>query len=144
MEKVFVNINNARGRTEYQEQLIKIAAAGHDPFSLEHIEKYSSKPIIEIREHWFIIESSHPYPGSKNHLLIVANNYIETIHEVTEEANNELLQIEKDLCLKYKVEGGGIFFRHGNTDFTGATVTRLHVHFIVPDPDGPTIRIPLG
>ena len=33
---------------------------------------------------------------------------------------------------KYKIEGGGLTVRFGNSDYTGATVHHLHFHLIVP------------
>lgn len=146
MEKkqIFVDINNARGREKLLPKLQRSIDTNEDPFSLEHIAKYHGKPIMEVCNHWYVTESDHIYPGAKQHFLIIAKEYIETVHDITPEAQAEMFEIIKKLSREHNITGGGFFMRYGDSNLTGATVKRLHAHVIGPDPDGDGVRIPLG
>jgi ATP adenylyltransferase len=142
-KKVFVNIKNAEGRKEYEAILQKIIDEGKDPFAPEYIAQYHPNPILKQYKYWFVTESAHPYPGSIQHFLVISVNYAERLEELPKEAAAELHLIIKETNKEYAIEGGGWWMRYGNSDFTGATVKRLHGHIIAADPDGPGVRIPL-
>ncbi len=143
-KKVFVDINNAGGRKPLMEKLQKSLDTGEDPFAPEHIAKYHKKPIIKSGTWWYITESESPYPAARHHFLAIATEYWETLQEIVPEGWTEIGMMMKELCEEYAIPGGGFFFRFGDTELTGATVKRLHVHLIVPEPGAGNILIPLG
>ncbi len=142
-QKVFVNIKNARGREEYVSMLQKIIEAGIDPFDPHYIGRNHPYPILKKYNHWFVTKSAHPYPGSIHHFMVISTVYAEVLEELPVEAVVELQKVIGEINKEYNIEGGGYWMRYGNTDFTGATVKRLHGHIIAADPNGPGVRIPL-
>lgn len=142
-EKVFVNIKNAKGREEYVQMLQKIIDDGIDPFDPQYIRRNHPHPILKQYTHWFITKSAHPYPGSIHHIMVISNIYAEFFEELNPDAAIELQKIIAEVNIEHKISGGGFWMRYGDSEFTGATVKRLHGHIIAADPDGPGVRIPL-
>ncbi len=141
--KVFVNINNAKGRKVLEDKLQRIIDDGADPFDPEYILKYHEHPILKHYKYWFTTKSAHPYPGATHHFLVISCTYVESLEELPQEAATELKLIIEETNKEYGIEGGGFWMRYGNSDFTGATVKRLHGHILAADPNGPGVRIPL-
>lgn len=144
MGKVFVNIANARGREKLQQQLQEIIDAGDDPFAPETLNKYHENPILKRWKYWYTTKSAYPYPGSNQHFLLIANEYAESVSDLSKEAFSELHDVINDLNKEYDISGGGFWMRYGDTNLTGATVKRLHAHLVSKDPDGNGVKIPLG
>lgn len=142
-KKVFVNINNAKGREEYVRMLQNIIDAGIDPFDPSYILLNHPHPILKHYKHWFVTKSAHPYPGTIHHFMVISTIYAEFLEELHSDAAIELQKIIEEVNKEYKIEGGGYWMRYGDSDFTGATVKRLHGHIIAADPNGPGVRIPL-
>ena len=143
-QKIFVNIKNARGRIALEQKLQKSIDTGQDPFDPQYLSNYHSNPIVKVWDYWYATESEHAYPGSNHHILLICNEYAETLTDISKEAFSELYDIISELNEKYEIPGGGFWMRYGNTNSTGATVKRLHAHLISKDPEGNGVRIPLG
>ena len=125
-----------------QEQLdimIKMEAQGKDPMALDVIDQ----EILFTTEFWYVSENRFPYKGAKKQFLIVALGPIYSIEEMSAEMWGDLLVILKKLKEEYQIEGGGFCFRFGDPALSGASLTRLHAHVIMPEEEG-GVRFKIG
>ncbi len=75
--------------------------------------------------------------------MIVAVGPVYKIEDISPEMWLDLQQIWQRLVKEYDVTGGGICVRFGDPAKSGASLTRLHVHIIMPQ-DGEKVRFPIG
>ncbi len=137
--KKFVDPNNTSARPggEYAQVINKIATDGVCPFCPEHLTKYHKKPVIE-REMWVVTDNMYPYKPSKVHRLIIHKEHITHISQVTPHGWHVLMEILTEEVSKNKIVGGSLIMRFGDTKYTGASVSHLHMHIVQSDPDDPT------
>ena len=130
----FVNNNKSRSKEQKRvmEQIIK---DGGDPFSKENIHKYHSKPIIKEGKYWFVTENQWPYTNKKEQYLFITNNYIDNLNDLPNEAFAELLELAKWCVEQFKMKGGALCMRFGDSLVSGATVKHLHAQLIESDPE---------
>ena len=138
MKRGFVNINNAR-KGEYKEVIEKIAKTGKCPFCRENF-KYHKKPIFKRKRDWFLTEVSWPYKNAKCHLMILGEKHRENLSELKKEDFAAVSYLANWAIKKYKIKGGALAIRFGNTNFTGASVAHLHFHLISPEINKKTKR----
>ena len=97
---------------------------------------------------WFITESTWPYKNSQKHFLIIPLRHKENLREITNKDMQAILYLANWAIKKYRIKGGGLTMRFGNSDFTGATVSHLHAHLIYPKETragrGKTVNFPIG
>ena len=128
----FVNLNNAR----YDDQrrlMEKIHQEGFCPFCLEHEAKAELGSLIKKATHWTMRKNRWPYENTREHLLIIHNTHVERLNDLTTKAWAELLELVKWAEQEYKIEGGAVGMRFGDTTKNGATVDHIHVHVFVTD-----------
>ncbi|MDO8436030.1 MAG: HIT domain-containing protein [bacterium] len=147
MEKKFVNIKNAR-KGEYEEVIKKIALTGKCPFCKENF-KYHKKPILKRKNDWFLTEASWPYKNARCHFMILGEKHKENISDLKKESFEAIFFLAQWAIKKYKIKGGGLAVRFGDTDFTGASVSHLHFHLISPERNQKTkktrkVNFPIG
>ncbi len=130
-KKTFVDPNNARS-PEYRKKLEEISEKGVDPFSKEYLQSFDKKEILYETKHWFVFENQHPYPGTKRHFVIVCQQYKETLDEISIAEMSDLISVSTHICDMYKIPGGGLIMRFGDTRKSGASVKRLHAQIIEP------------
>ncbi len=130
----FVNFNNAASskREKYAKIIEKIRKDKVCPFCPGNLFKYHKHPIIEENSFWIATKNMYPYKGTRKHILLIHKKHISSIGETTPEALAELQKIISSMTKRLKIKGGLFFFRFGETKFTGATVSHLHAHLIVP------------
>lgn len=128
--KKFVNSRFAR-KGEYEKVIKAIIAAGHCPFCPENF-RYHKNPILRKTKNWFITLSSWPYENSRLHFLILSKKHKEKFEELTLEDFKEIKSLAAWANKKYKIKGGGLTLRFGDTNHTGSTVAHLHFHLIAP------------
>lgn len=143
----FVNINNAR-KGEYKEIIEEIARTGKCPFCPENF-KYHKKPVYKTKGGWFLTNNSWPYEYTRVHLVIIGKKHKENFAELTEKDLKEVNFLINFAIKKWKIKGGALNMRFGNTDFTGASVAHLHFHLISPEIDKKTgkarlVNFPIG
>lgn len=138
VKKKFVNINNAR-RGEYKAVIKQIALTGKCPFCKENF-KYHKKPILKRKGGWFLTEASWPYKDTNCHLIILGEKHRENLSELKKEDFEAIFYLVSSAIKKYKIKGGALAVRFGETDFTGASVAHLHFHLISPKIDKKTKR----
>ena len=147
MKKKFVNLNNAR-KGEYKKVIAKIASTGKCPFCKENF-KYHKKPILKQKDDWLLTEASWPYKNTRCHLMILGEKHRENLPELKKEDFGAISYLAKWAIKKYKIRGGALAARFGDTDFTGASVAHLHFHLISPERNQKTkktktVNFPIG
>jgi len=138
MAKKFVNLKNASAG-EYQQVIAEIAKTGKCPFCKENF-KYHKKPIYQKKGKWFLTNNSWPYKNTKHHLIILGQEHKENFSELTIKDFEAIKYLVNWAIKKWKIKGGGVAMRFGDTDYTGASVSHLHLHIISPEIDKKTKR----
>jgi len=131
MAKKVVNKRFAQGRGEYEKVIDSIASENKCPFCIENF-KYHKNPIIKKIENWFITKNSWPYKNSKYHFLVINTKHKENFDELNKRDWESLRLLTVWVIKKYKLKGGAIALRFGDTDYTGASVCHIHAHIIYP------------
>jgi len=130
MTKKVVNLKYAK-TSDYGNVLKIIDSTNKCPFCKENF-KYHKKPIIRREKKWFITENTWPYKNSQYHFIIIAEKHKEEFSELTQSDFETVSKLANWAVKKYKIKGGGLTMRFGDSDYTGATVNHLHFHLIVP------------
>ncbi len=145
MKKV-VDLKYAKSK-EYKKTLEAIEETAKCPFCKENF-KYHKKKILRKEKSWFITESSWPYKNSKFHFLIISKKHKEEFSDLKTSDFKIVSNLANWAIKKYKIKGGALSLRFGNTKYTGASVCHLHFHFIVPELDkskkAKTVNFPIG
>lgn len=136
--KKFVNIKNAR-KGDYKKVIGEIALTGKCPFCKENF-KYHKKPIYKTKDEWFLTNNSWPYKNTQNHLIILGYAHKENFSELTPKDFESVAYLTNWAINKWKIKGGGLAMRFGDTDYTGASVSHIHFHIIYPEIDKKTKR----
>lgn len=126
----------------HQEQLdimLRMEAADKDPMAPEYIEQ----EILFMTDYWHVSKNRFPYEGAEQQFLIVARGPVYEIGEISPEMWLDLQKIWQRLVKEYNIAGGGICMRFGDPAKSGASLTRLHAHIIMPE-DGEKVRFPIG
>lgn len=139
MKKKFVNLNNAR-KGGYRAVIKQIALTGKCPFCKENFA-YHKKPILKQKDDWFLTEASWPYKNARCHLMILGEKHKESLSELKKEDLWAISYLAQWAIKKYKIKGGALAARFGDTDFTGASVAHLHFHLISPERNQKTKKI---
>lgn len=109
----------------------KIAGEAKCPFCPDNF-KYHKKPIIKRFGKWFLTASTWPYKNTKHHFLIMSTQHKERLHELNGTDWKAIATLATYAVKKFKLPGGALTMRFGETAYTGATVCHLHAHLIVP------------
>jgi len=143
-QKLDVNLENAqRGKDDiYKNVIEQITKDAVCPFCPEHLAKYHKNPILRQGNLWTVTTNMYPYKGAKFHFLLIHKNHVVDTKDMPDESLVELKYHIDWLTNEFKIPGGTLVMRCGDTALTGATVTHIHAHFIVADFDNPT-REPL-
>jgi ATP adenylyltransferase len=128
-----VNIDNARPGV-YTDVIKKIEQDKICPFCPEHLHSIHPNPIEEKR-YWIITDNAYAYKPKKEHVLLIHKTHISKISEISNEAWSELKGIIDSEQQNRNISGGTLMMRFGETRYTGASVTHLHVHLFQSDPD---------
>lgn len=94
--------------------------------------QWHTNPILKTAGGWFITETFQPYPNAEKHFLIIGKRHKECLTELTSGDWKDISALQKWAVKKYRIAGGGIAMRFGDTAHTGATVAHLHMHLVVP------------
>lgn len=139
--KKVVDPTNARDE-EYKEVITKIMAEGKCPFCPENF-KYHKEPILREMGDWFLTKASWPYENAEHHFLIIGKKHKENLDALFSFDMYVVLALAKHAVQDFKLEGGALTLRFGDTEYTGATVCHLHFHLIIPQ-KGKTVNFPIG
>ena len=162
MKKIFVNIKNAR-KGEYKKVIEEIAKTGKCPFCKENFRypsrgegsrrknffAYHKKPIFKRKNGWFLTRVNWPYENTRCHLMILGEKHRENFSELKKKDFEAVFYLTRFAIKKYKIKGGALAIRFGDTDYTGASVAHLHFHLICPKINkktrrSKTVNFPIG
>lgn len=138
MKAKFVNVKNARAG-EYKKVIEKIATTGKCPFCKENF-KYHKKPVFRRKNNWFLTDNSWPYKNTACHLIVLGDEHKENFSELTKKDLESVSFLISWAIKEWKIKGGAIAIRFGDTDYTGASVSHLHFHIISPEVNKKTKR----
>ncbi len=127
-----VAIDNAR-LPEQREAMERILARGHCPFCPENLTLEHKKPILHTGDFWVVTENQWPYKNTKLHLILILRHHATTIADIPIPAFAELGEHLRWIENEYGVSGGAFCARFGDTNSSKATVSHVHVQFIVPN-----------
>ena len=130
-KKKVVDARFAKGRKGYLSVINQIADEAKCPFCPDNF-RYHKKPILKRSGHWFLTPSTWPYKDTKHHLLIIGTQHKEQLSELTPADWRAIASLATHAIKKFKIPGGAITMRFGETAYTGASVCHLHAHLIVP------------
>lgn len=140
MKKV-VNLENARSG-EYKRVIEEIAAVGKCPFCPDNF-RYHKRPVLKRQSGWFITKNNWPYANTRNHLVIISVDHKESLDELSSGDLKAVKSLADWAAEKFRIKGGALVLRFGDTKYTGATVCHLHFHLIVPKKSR-TVNFPVG
>lgn len=115
-----------------QEQLdimLRMEAEDKDPMAPEYIDQ----EILFQTEFWHVSKNRFPYEGAELQFLVVAVPPVYDMQSVTAEMWLDLQQVWRRLVDEYKLEGGALVMRFGDPARSGASLTRVHCHLIMPE-----------
>lgn len=128
------------GNTRHEDQRKKMEEAqrlGHCTFCYEYLPKYHDAPIEYEGEYWVATKNDYPYDHTKLHMLFIPKRHVEHDDELTDAEWLEFRKLKQWATEKYEVQGGAIFMRFGDENYSGGTLPHLHAHLVVPDLDDP-------
>ena len=138
MSYKYIDPRNVRHR-EQLEIMERLEAEGKDPLDPEFI----NQPIMFETDFWFVCANKFPYEEIKHQFLIVARGPVYKIEDMSPEMWDDLRKTWLRLQEGYGLPGGGLCFRFGDTFYSGASLTRLHVHLIIVN-EGQKTRFNIG
>lgn len=146
IETRVVNPRFAKGK-EYRNVINTIDNIGHCPFCPENF-KYHKKPILRKSNGWILTENSWPYKNAEKHFIIISEDHKETLNDIKHRDLDSILRLSSWAVRKYRILGGALMMRFGESDYTGATVTHMHAHLIYPsitkNGKSKTVNFPVG
>ena len=131
----FVNLENTAHRPDdkYGKVIDQIKKDGICPFCPENLPKYHKNPILKEGKFWLLTTNMYPYEGAKHHVLIIHKDHVEKLSEISREAWDELKSLIDSFIKEKNIPGGSLVMRFGDTRYTGASVSHLHVNLVSPD-----------
>lgn len=129
---------NAR-RQDQLDIMLRLEAEGKDPLDKDVIEQ----EILFETGSWYVSRNRFPYKNTEQHFLVVANQPVYALADVTPEMWQDLAGVLTRLTREYQVDGGGLCLRFGDPARTGASLKRLHWHVIQPT-KGEKVQFGLG
>lgn len=146
MKKKLVNKKYAKSK-EYWNVINSIERTGKCPFCPDNF-KYHKEPVIKKEGNWLLTKNSWPYKNTKYHFVIIGEKHMEDFKELSDVDFKSVKNLTNWAIKKYKIKGGALTIRFGDTDHTGATVCHLHFHLISPklgkNKIAKTVYFPIG
>ena len=135
----FVDIDNSR-KEDQRAVMQEIIDQGHCPFCLNNLSKYHKQEILFDGKFWLLTKNQWPYENTKEHFLIIYKQHIESFVDLEPDAGREFFEILAFAERKFKLPGGGVGMRFGDTVYSAATVRHLHAQLILPDVEAPDYK----
>lgn len=125
------HVNMAHARSAEQLKLMERSAAeGACIFCEDHLRRFHVPPILRRGTYWIVTPNMYPYAGARHHILFISRAHIEDIGRLPPEAMHELGVLTKWVAKKMKLDGGTVFMRFGDSEYTGATISHIHAHLV--------------
>ena len=66
-------------------------------------------------------------------MMLISKKHAEKLSDLPPAAGKEMIEMSQWIEQHFKVKGGAIAMRFGDTKYSAATLTHLHMQFIEPD-----------
>lgn len=126
----------------HQQQLdimMRLEGSNEDPLDIKNI----NQEVIINSEYWYVTRNKFPYEGAERHFLVVANKPIYCLEDMPTEMCVDFQVILQTLIEQYNLSGGGVCMRYGDPALSGASLSRIHCHVIMPREEE-KVRFPVG
>lgn len=104
--------------------------------------KYIQQEVLFSKKYWYVSMNRFPHQDTGEQYLIIANDGIYDINDMSDEMWIELKAIWITLTKEYNIPGGSLCFRFGKQELSGASLKRLHAHLVMPTKE--KVRFPIG
>lgn len=133
---------------EYRVVLEEIQSGKKCPFCPGQLH-WHKEPILKEENGWLITRNSWPYQNAAHHFLLIGREHHDRFDELSSADWETIRGLINWAITEFKLPGGGIAMRFGETTYTGATVVHFHIHMIVPEIDPETgrakpVNFPIG
>ncbi len=129
------NLNHAR----FADQLASIRESnerGICPFCPEELRQDATRSVYHDDGAWIITNNRWPYQGTRVHLLIIPHRHVNHFDELTSAEIESFRQNVAWANKEFKITGGSLIMRFGDTSLNGSSITHLHAHIIEVWPTG--------
>jgi hypothetical protein len=148
-------VNMRHVRTDEQRALYeRIQGTGRcsfcEDFCRGKVPTFHPKPIIRDLKYWALTECFPKLEGAREHFLVVSKFLDEEGRHplfpvLTSEAWGEFSELLEWVISEYQLPGGAFFFRFGDTDYTGASISHLHGQIVFGGAtEGGGLKVKLG
>ena len=97
-----------------------------------YVESHELGELVINNSNWTAYKSANPHEHAREHFILVSNTEASYIHELEDDAGDELFQIMKELEGEYEFTHGGFAMRVGDRKQEGETQGRLICEFLTP------------
>ena len=135
------------GNARTQEQLAEMRsldARGICLFCPDGLRGHEHQQVLLRTRHWSATPNEFPYRGTALHLLLVPDEHVADLLDLTAEAQQDFWTALGRLRERYRLTHYGLGVRNGDCRFTGATIAHVHAHVLVAGPPGeqaPPVRM---
>lgn len=133
------------GRTRSPEQRAQyedIVKRGICPFCPEHLSEFHAAPILNRGKFWNISFADWPYDGVKHQFIVIANEHVEHIEDLSEGAGEELISFVRWAETLYGMKSAVLTMRFGDPFGNGGSVNHLHAQIFEADPERSDYKTP--
>ena len=123
----FTDPRNVRDQKQL-DIMMQMEEEGKDPLDPKFIEQ----EILFQTDFWYVSRNRFPYEEIQHHYIIASRYPVYNLIDMSTEMWIDLKNIWERLILEYNVSGGALCYRFGETIYSGASLTRLHCHLIMP------------
>lgn len=123
----FTDPRNVRDQKQL-DIMMEMEEEGKDPLDPEFIEQ----EILFETDFWYVSKNRFPYEEVQHHYIIISLYQVYNLADMSIEMWIDLKNIWARLIKEYNVLGGSLNYRFGDTLYSGASLTRLHCHLIMP------------
>lgn len=127
-------VEGARG-PEMEARLKDIAAVGDCEFCnlAAGVPKRHKHPVAVRWSHWLATLSDFPYEGTRVHILVISQDHVNNLGELSLEALAELAPFMLAVAIRFNLTGYSIVGRVGNRALTAQTIPHLCFHLAESD-----------
>jgi ATP adenylyltransferase len=114
-------------------EMRRLEANGICLFCPDALRSHAHQRIILETPHWSVTPNEFPYKGTALHLLVVPNEHVSDLLDLTPAARNDFWDALTAIRERFALKHYGLGVRNGDCKFTGATIAHVHAHVLVGD-----------
>lgn len=130
MEEKLINMGNARE----EDQRVRMRHSEENKvciFCEEGLREIHKLPILQQNETFFVTDNAFPYPGTRDHVLIIPKKHISTILDIDVDSWVDAKEMIEWAVQDRKMPGASLFLRFGDSRFTCSSLSHLHFQLLV-------------